>query len=97
MIGLRFEWNSSKASRNLLKHGVSFEEAESIFYDPFARLIIDTEHSEDEERYLLLGNSRHSRLLVVCHCIRNGEIIRLISARKATRREQSQYEHYRHA
>jgi uncharacterized DUF497 family protein len=87
-MAIRFEWDSRKASANLRKHGVSFEEAKSVFFDEQARLIDDPDHSEDEDRFVLLGLSQSLRLLLVCHCYRaDGEVIRIISARKATRSE----------
>lgn len=85
-----FEWDSAKALRNLQKHGVSFIEAVSVFYDDNALLISDPDHSEGEERFLLLGRSNKENLLVVVHCERNTNI-RIISARLATKRESSQY------
>ena len=89
---IRFTWDMRKSQVNLRKHGVSFEEARTAFYDPNARLIADPVHSDQEGRFLLLGFSRNLRLLVVCHCYRQrDEIIRIISARKATRREAEQY------
>ncbi len=85
---IRFEWDPAKAAANLKKHGVSFEEARSVFYDEFAVQFFDDEHSATEERFLLLGMSVGARLLLVCHCEREaGDIIRIISARKATKRE----------
>lgn len=85
---MRFEWNQRKSRLNQRKHGVGFEEATTVFYDEYARLIDDPEHSEDEDRFVLLGISAKLRLLVVCHCYRDAQhIIRIISARKATRRE----------
>jgi len=90
---LRFEWDSGKAVANLRKHGVSFEEAETVFLDEEALLIPDEEHSMDEDRFLILGISYQLRLLVVCHCYRESQdIIRIISARKANRSERMQYE-----
>ncbi len=87
-MAISFEWDSRKASTNLRKHGVSFEEAKSVFFDEQARLIDDPDHSEDEDRFVLLGLSQNLRLLLVCHCYRaDGEVIRIISARKATRSE----------
>lgn len=86
-----FEWDSNKAKINQLKHGVSFEEAMTVFYDDDALLIPDPEHSYNEERFILLGLSQTKNILVVVHCER-GEYIRLISARKATKREKSQYQ-----
>jgi uncharacterized protein len=92
---MNFEWHSGKATENLNKHQVSFEEAKTVFYDDFAVQFFDSEHSEDEERFLLLGMSAHSKLLIVCHCEReNGEVIRIISARKATKRESAFYKGY---
>lgn len=84
---IRFEWDSVKATANLKKHGVSFEEAESVFYDEFAVQFLDQENSSSEDRFLMLGLSAQARLLV-CHCEReHGEVLRIISARKATARE----------
>ena len=92
MIGLRFEWDERKAGDNAKKHGVSFEEARSVFFDERARLIDDPEHSADEDRFILLGFSSTLRLLIVCHCYRSaGNVIRIVSARKATVRESKSY------
>jgi uncharacterized DUF497 family protein len=92
MKELRLEWGPAKAEANLGKHGVSFEEAASVFLDERAVEFYDDEHSEWEDRFLLLGLSGNLRLLLVCHCRRVGEsVIRLISARKATRNEARQY------
>jgi len=89
---LRFEWDPRKAAANLRKHKVSFEDAQSVFSDERALLLDDPDHSEDEERFILLGLSRSLRLLVVAHCYRaSGNVIRIISARKADADEQSQY------
>jgi uncharacterized protein len=89
---IKFEWDSAKAAANLKKHGVSFEEAQSTFYDEFAVQFFDEDHSPDEDRFLLLGMSVGARLLLVCHCEREaGDIIRIISARKATKRESAFY------
>ena len=89
---ITFEWDAAKAAANKKKHGVSFEEAQSIFYDEFAVQFFDNEHSSDEDRFLLLGMSTEARLLLVCHCEREfGSQIRIIPARKATRRESSFY------
>ena len=85
MIG--FEWDSSKARTNQIKHGVSFEEAKSVFYDDFAMQFFDDGNSREEDRFLMLGMSNQSKLLLVCHCVREEEVIRIISARKATRKE----------
>lgn len=91
MIG--FEWNSSKASANQRKHGIAFEEAKSVFYDEFAVQFYDSENSElEEDRFLMLGLSCESRILIVCHCERDsGNTIRLISARKSTSKERKFY------
>ena len=91
-MSLSFEWDPTKAAQNLRKHGVSFEEAVSVFSDERARLIDDPDHSSDEERFILLGLSMNLRVLVVVHCYRrSGSMIRLISARKATREEKQFY------
>jgi len=90
---LKFEWNLTKARSNINKHGVSFEEAQSVFYDEFALQFYDEESSEMEDRFILLGMSNDSKLLIVCHCEgQGGEIIRIISARKATKNERKYYE-----
>ena len=87
---IKIQWDPDKASSNLSKHGVTFDEARTVFFDPLARLIHDPEHSDDEDRFILLGLSNIARLLVVCHCYReNEESIRIISARKATKKELS--------
>ena len=92
MMTISFEWDNTKAEENLKKHNVSFEEAQTVFFDPNARMIFDTGHSDDEDRFIILGISSALKLLVVCHCFReNDMIIRIISARKATRKEQKQY------
>lgn len=89
---LRFEWDDRKAAVNLRKHGVSFEEARTAFFDERARLIDDPDHSEDEDRFVLLGLSYSLRLLVVHHCYRGDDnVIRIISARKADRDESKTY------
>jgi uncharacterized DUF497 family protein len=88
MRDLTFEWDQQKAAANLKKHGVGFEEARSVFFDERARLIDYPNHSEHEERFVLLGMSSRLRVLVVCHCYRSaGNVIRIISARKATKHE----------
>jgi len=87
-----FEWDPAKATSNLRKHGVSFEDAKSVFYDEFAVQFYDEQHSSGEERFLMLGMSSGAHLLLVCHCERDGGgVIRIISARKATKRESSFY------
>jgi len=92
---IAFDWNSRKASENERKHGVTFEEAKSVFLDENARLIPDPEHSEDEDRFVLLGLSIRLSHLLVCHCYReDDEVIRIISARKADRSERKQYAEY---
>ena len=92
MSTLTFEWDQRKASVNAKKHGVTFEEAKSVFVDERAKLIDDPDHSDDEERFVLLGLSNALRLQLVCHCHRGeGGIIRIISARKATRPESKNY------
>ena len=90
---MRFEWDDRKNTENQHKHGVSFEEAQTVFFDEHALLVADPDHSEIEERFILLGLSSALRNLVVCHCYRQrGDVIRLISARKANRVERKQYE-----
>ena len=92
MAGLEFTWDYAKARANLRKHGVSFDEAQSVFLDEEARLLDDPDHSEDEDRFILLGMSVAPRLLVVVHAYREeGGLIRIISARKATARERRAY------
>ena len=87
---MRFEWDPKKDAQNQRKHGVSFEEAQSAFFDESAIEYSDPDHSEDEDRFILLGRSFLLRVLVVCHCYRESdEIIRLISARRATPKERS--------
>ena len=89
---MRFEWDLAKATSNLRKHKVSFEAAQSVFYDELAVQFFDEEHSGAEERFLMLGMSSDGRLLLVCHCERSsGEVIRIISARKATASEAKFY------
>ena len=89
---IRFEWDENKNIINMRKHKISFDEAKTVFYDDEALLIEDVEHSK-EERFILLGFSAYANLLVVCHCYRESEtVIRIISARKATKNEAKQYE-----
>jgi len=91
-MSIQFIWDKKKASANLQKHNISFEEAKSVFYDDFARIVFDPDHSETEDRFIILGVSKESNILVVVHCYKeNDSAIRLISARKATRNEKSQY------
>ena len=90
---IKFEWDAHKAALNLEKHAVSFGEARSVFYDDCAVQFFDPEHSGEEDRFLLLGMSTSAKLLIVCHCERQqGEVIRIISARKATKRESAFYQ-----
>ena len=92
MKNIYFEWDVHKNEANVRKHKISFEEAETVFYDENARIIADPEHSQDEDRFIILGLSSVLRLLVVCHCYRqNDEVIRIISARKATKNETKYY------
>lgn len=95
MNELQFTWDKQKAQSNIQKHGISFEEAKSTFFDDNARLIYDSDHSQSEDRFILLGISSYFRILVVCHCYReNDKIIRIISARKANKLEQKQYKEF---
>ena len=92
MDELFFEWDANKNITNQKKHKISFEEAQTVFYDENALLIDDPEHSDEEDRFILLGFSRRANLLVVCHCYRQSEsVIRIISARKATKTEEKAY------
>jgi len=92
MKAIHFKWDNAKAAENLNKHGVSFEEAKTVFLDENAVEFYDDEHSEWEDRYLLLGLSKDLNLLLVCHCFKESEsIIRIISARKATKKESKHY------
>lgn len=97
MAHLSFEWDPKKEASNVAKHGVSFSEAQTAFTDEFARLIPDPDHSADEDRFILLGTSIGSRLLVICHCVRSEDYIRIISARKAQKQERKNYEGFRNA
>jgi uncharacterized DUF497 family protein len=94
---LRFEWDEKKNASNKKKHGISFDDAKTVFTDQFARLIVDPDHSDNEDRFILLGTNIHSRLLVVYHCIRINDSIRIISARKADKQEREIYEGHRYA
>ena len=90
---IRFEWDPNKNEINKKKHKISFEEAQTVFYDTQALVIDDPDHSQEEERFIILGLSRKANLLVVCHCYRESDtVIRLISARKATANEAQYYE-----
>ncbi|WP_366929916.1 BrnT family toxin [uncultured Zhongshania sp.] len=97
MAHLRFEWDPREDAANVKKHGISFDEAKTVFTDEFARFIADPDRSDAEDRFILLGTSIHSRLLVVCHCVRTGEFIRIISARKADKTERKVYEGVKNA
>ncbi len=92
MKTIKFEWDYNKNIINIKKHGVSFNEASTVFSDEDALVIPDPDHSVDEERFIILGNSNEANLLVVCHCMRESETtIRIISARKATKTETKEY------
>jgi hypothetical protein len=92
MSNLRIIWDPKKNIANKRKHGVSFEEAQTVFYDEYAQLISDPDRSDEEDRFIILGRSIRLRILVVCHCYReDDEVIRIISARRATKYEQSIY------
>ena len=89
---LKFEWDESKNKKNIEKHGISFEEASSVFQDEDALILTDESHSQKEERFILIGFSYKANLLVVCHCYREKDsVIRIISARKAGKKEREQY------
>jgi len=89
---LRFEWDAKKDRSNQRKHGVSFEEARTVFFDEGALVASDPDHSREEDRFLIIGFSIRARLVLVCFCERRqGDVIRIISARKATRKEQVRY------
>lgn len=89
---IKFEWDKTKNILNIKKHGVDFNEAATVFLDNEALLIEDEKHSGEEDRFVLLGFSQKANLLIVCHCYRaNEEVIRIISARKATKNETKQY------
>ncbi|MEI6168041.1 MAG: BrnT family toxin [bacterium] len=93
MSGIQFKWDENKNSKNKRAHGVSFEEAQTVFLDENAIRFFDPDHSEEEDRFIMLGISFKLRVLVVCHCYReNDEVIRLISARKADKEECKDYE-----
>lgn len=95
METIRFEWDENKNAINKEKHHIAFEEAKTVFYDEKALVIDDPEHSEEEERFIILGFSKKANLLVVCHCYRESDtVIRIISARKATTNESRQYHAY---
>lgn len=90
---IKFKWDESKATTNFKKHQISFDEAKTVFFDEFGIQFYDEDHSSNEDRFLMLGMSSSARLLIVCHCERShGAIIRIISARKATKRESAFYQ-----
>jgi len=90
---IKFEWDSIKADSNIKKHGISFEEAKSVFYDEFAIQFYQNDNMEGEDRFLMLGLSTTHKVLMICHCERDsGNIVRIISARKATKNERKFYE-----
>lgn len=92
MDTIKFEWDPNKNEINKKKHKISFEEAQTVFYDVEALVIDDPEHSQEEERFIILGLSKKANLLVVCHCYRASDtVIRIISARKATKNESQYY------
>ena len=96
MSELRFEWDDKKEKANIKRHGVSFDEARTVFYDENAIQFFDPDHSEDEDRFLMLGISIKHQTLVVCHCFRESEtVVRIISARKADRTEEHEYWRHR--
>jgi uncharacterized DUF497 family protein len=98
MEDITFSWDENKNIHNITKHGISFEEARTIFADEYGRLISDPDHSQTEDRFILLGLSHQLRVLLVCHCYRQKDgIIRIISARKANKDEIKQYREFRHA
>lgn len=88
---MTYEWDEIKAQLNIAKHGVSFDEAKSVFCDECALVVFDKEHSEIEELFFLLGMSEKDRILLVVHCYKEMDTIRIISARKATHKEKKQY------
>ena len=92
MESLRFSWDNRKNKANQKKHGISFDEAQTVFFDENAVEFFDPDHSDDEDRFIMLGLSYRFRVLVVCHCFRKSDSeIRIISARKATKKEQKVY------
>lgn len=89
---MKFEWDENKNQANIKKHGINFADAIYVFADPFTLNIPDDEHSEDEERWIILGKNLQSTILLVVHTFRDGDAIRIISARKSTKNEQRIYE-----
>lgn len=95
MKSITFEWDPVKAQSNVKKHGITFEEAKTVFDDDFARLLHDPDHSEEEERFILLGMSYTLKILTVVHCYRDHDgVIRIISARESTKNEARQYKEF---
>jgi uncharacterized DUF497 family protein len=91
-MAIEFQWDDNKAKLNSEKHGITFQEAKTVFYDEFADQFFDQKNSDEEDRFLLLGRSIHSRILMVSHCYRESDdVIRIISARKATKSETKFY------
>lgn len=89
---IQFEWDENKNNKNIEKHHINFNEAATVFLDENALIIADDSHSDNEERFIIIGMSLNANLLIVCHCYRNnGNVIRIISARKATKNESRQY------
>ncbi len=97
MNSLNFEWDENKNLSNQKKHDITFEQAKTVFADEFGRLIPDPDHSEGEERFILMGMNSRLELLTVCYCERCSDTIRIISAQKADKPERKQYEDYRYA
>ena len=96
MDDIRFQWDERKNKLNQQKHRISFEEAQTVFFDEHAVEFFDPDHSESEDRFLLLGLSFHLKTLVVCHCFQESDsVVRIISARKATQKERNYYERRR--
>ena len=92
MNEIRFDWDRHKDTLNKKKHGVSFEEASTVFYDDDALEFYDPDHSEHEDRFIMLGLSFKARVLIICHCVRESNlVIRIVSARKATKPETAKY------
>jgi uncharacterized protein len=92
MGDIRFEWDEKKSRENKRRHGVSFEEAQTVFFDENAIRYCDPDHSQDEDRFIMLGMSIRLGVLVVCHCYRSDDkVIRIISARKADQKEEAAY------
>jgi len=95
MKSLKFEWDPAKAFTNVKKHGITFEEARTVFDDDFARMLHDPDHSQEEERFILLGMSYTLKILTVVHCYRDQDgVIRIISARESTKNEARQYKEF---